>query len=99
MWYCSRIGSILLGARGAPVVVAMAATSGVRAGPVPAVSLLRRRAIEKLTEAIHELWFCGVAPEIADRLEHEVVPKLDAGGVPRLAQAYDLVRWSRDSSP
>ena len=74
----------------------MAATPGVRAGPVPAVCLLRRRAIEKLTEAIDELWFCGVAPGIADRLEHEVVPKLDAGGVPRLAQAYDLVRWSRE---
>ena len=72
----------------------MAATPGVRAGPVPAVCLLRRRAIQKLTEAIHELWFCGFAPEIADRLQ-EVVTKLH-GGVRLVAQAYDLVRWSRE---
>ena len=94
MWCCSRIRSILLGTRGAPVVVAMAATPGVRAGPVPAVCLLRRRAIQKLTEAIHEFWFCGFAPEIAGRLQ-EVVTKLH-GGVRLVAQAYDLVRWSRE---
>ena len=61
-------------APGAPLAKAMAARFGGSAGAddVPAVRLLRRRAVDTLTDALHELSRRGFAPKIAQRLQQAI---------------------------
>ena len=81
-------------APGAPLAKAMAVRFDWSAGAddVPAVRLLRRRAVDTLTDALHELSGRGFAPRIAQRLQ-QAIGLLQGPG---LGPAYDQVRYVRE---
>ena len=81
-------------APGAPLAKAMAARFGGSAGAddVPAVRILRRRAVDTLTNALQQLSRRGLAPKIAQRLQ-QAIGLLQGPG---LGPAYDQVRYVRE---